>query len=48
MRKTTKRRANDMAEHDRNPKLIVDLSKLRNNIEKVQRMCQDVGVDVAE
>lgn len=47
MRKTIKRRANDMAEHDRNPKLIVDLSKLRNNIEKVQRMCQDVGVDVA-
>lgn len=32
---------------NRNPKLIVDLSKLRNNIEKVQRMCHDAGVEVA-
>lgn len=36
-----------MAAHDRNPKLIVDLNKLRNNIDKVQRMCQDNGVEIA-
>lgn len=36
-----------MTAHDRNPKLIIDLNKLRNNIEKVQRMCQDEGVEVA-
>ncbi len=32
---------------DRNPKLIVDLNKLRNNIEKVQHMCHDAGVEIA-
>ena len=32
---------------DRNPKLIVDLNKLRNNIEKVQHLCQDAGVEIA-
>jgi len=31
----------------RNPKLIVDLSKLRHNISKVQRLCRDNGVEVA-
>jgi len=36
-----------MAMHDRNPKLVVDLNKLRHNIEKVQRMCHDAGVEVA-
>ena len=36
-----------MAAHDRNPKLIVDLNKLRNNIDKVQAMCADVGVEIA-
>lgn len=36
-----------MAAHDRNPKLIVDLNKLRNNIEKVQHLCQDNGVEIA-
>ena len=36
-----------MAMHDRNPKLVVDLNKLRHNIEKVQRMCHDHGVEVA-
>lgn len=36
-----------MATHNRNPKLIVDLSKLRHNIEKVQRMCHDEGVEIA-
>ena len=29
------------------PKLIVDLNKLRNNIEKVQSMCADQGVEIA-
>ncbi|MBQ3610869.1 MAG: alanine racemase [Firmicutes bacterium] len=32
---------------DRNPKLIIDLNKLRNNIDKVQNMCRDVGVEIA-
>lgn len=36
-----------MAMHDRNPKLVVDLNKLRHNIEKVQRMCHDEGVEIA-
>lgn len=36
-----------MINNTRNPKLVVDLSKLRNNISKVQRMCHDKGVDVA-
>lgn len=36
-----------MIAHDRNPKLIVDLNKLRSNIEKVQRMCHDNGVEIA-
>ena len=36
-----------MAAHDRNPKLIVDLNKLRNNIDKVYRMCDDAGVEIA-
>lgn len=36
-----------MAAHDRNPKLIVDLSKLRSNIDKVKAMCDDVGVEIA-
>lgn len=36
-----------MVKYSRNPKLIIDLSKLRNNISKIQRMCQDKGVDVA-
>lgn len=36
-----------MALHDRNPKLIVDLNKLRHNIEKVQNMCANEGVEVA-
>lgn len=31
----------------RNPKLIVDLSKLRHNIAKIQRLCHDNGVEVA-
>lgn len=31
----------------RYPKLIVDLNKLRHNIEKVQHMCQDSGVEIA-
>lgn len=29
------------------PKLVIDLSKLRNNIEKVRIMCQDKGVEIA-
>lgn len=29
------------------PKLVVDLNKLRNNIEKVQIMCRDKGVEIA-
>lgn len=32
---------------DRNPKLIIDLNKLRNNIDKVQNMCKDAGVEIA-
>lgn len=36
-----------MSEHNRNPKLIVDLNKLRNNIEKVRNMCQVEGVEIA-
>lgn len=32
---------------NRNPKLIIDLSKLRNNVEKIQRICHDTGVEVA-
>lgn len=32
---------------NRNPKLIIDLSKLKNNIDKVQRMCHDAGIEVA-
>ncbi|NLD19387.1 MAG: alanine/ornithine racemase family PLP-dependent enzyme [Clostridiales bacterium] len=31
----------------RYPKLVVDLSKLRHNIERVQNMCQDNGVEIA-
>jgi predicted amino acid racemase len=31
----------------RNPKLIVDLSKLRHNISKVRRMCIENGVEMA-
>ncbi len=29
------------------PKLIIDLNKLRNNIERVQSMCEEVDVEVA-
>ncbi|MDO4745962.1 MAG: alanine racemase [Bacillota bacterium] len=36
-----------MPAHNRNPKLIVDLSKLRSNIEKVRIMCQDAGIEMA-
>ena len=36
-----------MAEHNRNPKIIIDLSKLKNNIEKVQQMCRNAGVEIA-
>lgn len=36
-----------MAAHDRNPKLIIDLNKLRNNIVKVRTMCQDAGIEIA-
>lgn len=32
---------------DRNPKLIIDLNKMRNNIDKVQNMCRDAGVEIA-
>ena len=36
-----------MVKYSRNPKLVVDLSKLRNNISRIQRMCHDKGVEVA-
>ena len=29
------------------PKLVIDLNKLRNNIEKVQTMCADQGIEIA-
>ena len=36
-----------MLTHGKNPKLVVDLNKLRHNVEKVQRMCHDKGVEIA-
>ncbi|MDD6646447.1 MAG: alanine/ornithine racemase family PLP-dependent enzyme [Firmicutes bacterium] len=36
-----------MVKNSRNPKLVVDLSKLRHNISRVQRMCYDKGVELA-
>lgn len=36
-----------MFTHGKNPKLVVDLNKLRHNVEKVQRMCHDKGVEIA-
>ncbi|MDO4486755.1 MAG: alanine/ornithine racemase family PLP-dependent enzyme [Bacillota bacterium] len=36
-----------MIEHSRNPKLVIDLSKLRFNISRIQRMCHDKGVEIA-
>lgn len=36
-----------MISQSKYPKLVVDLNKLRHNIEKVQRMCQRKGVEIA-
>ena len=36
-----------MSVQKRYPKLVVDLSKLKHNIEKVQSMCRDKGVEIA-
>lgn len=36
-----------MLKESKYPKLVVDLGKLRHNIEKVQRLCNDQGIEVA-
>lgn len=36
-----------MSMHSRYPQLIIDLDKLRHNIEKIQLMCRDSGVELA-
>ena len=36
-----------MVSNGKYPKLVIDLSKLKNNIEKVRIMCQDKGVEIA-
>ena len=36
-----------MAVNSRNPKLIIDLNKLKQNIDKVNRMCSDKGIELA-
>ena len=36
-----------MIPHNKYPKLIIDLNKLRHNIEKVQNLCQRKGIELA-
>ena len=36
-----------MLKESKYPKLVFDLGKLRHNIEKVQRLCNDQGIEVA-
>jgi len=36
-----------MMMHGRNPKLVIDLNKLKHNIDKINRMCHDKGIELA-
>ena len=36
-----------MSRSDKYPKLVVDLDKLRRNIDRIRIQCEDKGVDIA-